>query len=81
MAKSGDPNGGSDPEWPAVSNKHDAYLEIDATTAARKGGPADADCDFWDAAHDFEEAERIGGDAVDLALMRCGTREEERDRR
>ena len=48
MAKTGNPNGGGDPEWPAVSNEHDAYLEIGATTAARAGGPANAHCDFWD---------------------------------
>ena len=48
MAKTGNPNGGGDPEWPAVSNENDAYLEIGATTIARPGGPANARCDFWD---------------------------------
>jgi para-nitrobenzyl esterase len=47
MAKTGDPNGGGDPEWPAYSSENDAYLEIGATTAA-KVGPAEAHCDFWD---------------------------------
>ena len=47
MARSGNPNGGEDPEWPAYSPDNDAYLEIGATTAARKG-PASAHCDFWD---------------------------------
>ena len=46
LAKSGNPNGGGDPEWPAESG-NDAYLEIGATTAARSG-PAFANCDFWD---------------------------------
>jgi hypothetical protein len=36
MAKTGNPNGDRDPEWPAVSNENDAYLEIGAK------------CDFWD---------------------------------
>jgi len=47
MAKTGDPAGGGDPEWPAYTPKNDAYLEIGATTAA-KSGPAEAHCDFWD---------------------------------
>src|SRR6516165_10377752 len=46
LAKSGNPNGGGDPEWPAESG-NDAYLEIGAVTAA-KSGPASAHCDFWD---------------------------------
>ena len=46
LAKSGNPNGGGDPEWPAES-RNDAYLEIGAVTAA-KSGPASAHCDFWD---------------------------------
>ena len=49
MAKTGNPNGGNDPEWPAVSNEHDAYLEIGATTIAHRDGPTNAHCDFWDA--------------------------------
>jgi len=47
MAQSGNPNGGEDPEWPAFSPDNDVYLEISATTAAKKG-PASANCDFWD---------------------------------
>jgi para-nitrobenzyl esterase len=47
MARSGNPNGGKDPEWPSVSPDNDVYLEIGATTAAKKG-PASAHCDFWD---------------------------------
>jgi len=46
MAKTGNPNGGDDPEWPAYSTETDAYLEIGATAA--KSGPAEAHCDFWD---------------------------------
>ena len=48
MAKTGDPNAGGDPAWPAYSPENDAYLEISVTTAA-KAGPAEAHCDFWDA--------------------------------
>jgi para-nitrobenzyl esterase len=47
MAKTGNPNGGGDPEWPAYSPENTAYLAIGATTAA-KSGPAEAHCDFWD---------------------------------
>jgi len=47
MATTGNPNGGSDPEWPAYSPENDAYLEI-GVTAAAKAGPAAAHCDFWD---------------------------------
>jgi para-nitrobenzyl esterase len=47
MAKTGNPNGNGDPEWPAYSAENDAYLEIGATTAA-KSGPTKAHCDFWD---------------------------------
>jgi len=48
MAKTGNPNGGDDPKWPALSNEKDAYLEIGAPTIARTGGSANAHCDFWD---------------------------------
>jgi carboxylesterase type B len=48
MAKTGNPNGGGDPEWPTYSPENDAYLEIGATTVA-ESGPAEAHCDFWDA--------------------------------
>jgi len=47
IAKTGDPNGDGDPEWPAYSPDNDAYLAIGATTAA-KAGPTEAHCDFWD---------------------------------
>jgi para-nitrobenzyl esterase len=47
MARTANPNGGNDPQWPASTVENDAYLEIGATTAAMKG-PADAKCDFWD---------------------------------
>jgi para-nitrobenzyl esterase len=47
MARTGNPNGGGDPEWPAVAPDTDAYLEIGATTAARTGD-GDARCDFRD---------------------------------
>jgi len=47
MAKTGNPNGGYDPQWPASTIESDSYLEVGATTAA-KNGPADAKCDFWD---------------------------------
>jgi para-nitrobenzyl esterase len=46
MARTGNPNGGDDSEWPAVSSTNDAYLEIGATTVAKKGA-ASANCDFW----------------------------------
>ena len=47
MARSGNPNGGGDPEWPAFSPTNDVYLEINATTSAKKGSTS-ANCDFWD---------------------------------
>jgi para-nitrobenzyl esterase len=47
MARTGNPNGGKDPQWPASSVENDSYLEIGAATAAMKG-PDDAKCDFWD---------------------------------
>ena len=48
IAKTGNPNGGGDPEWPPVSLKDDTYLEIGANTSAHRG-PSEAHCDFWDA--------------------------------
>jgi para-nitrobenzyl esterase len=47
MARTGNPNGGSEPQWPASTLENDSYLEIGAATAAMKG-PAEAKCDFWD---------------------------------
>jgi para-nitrobenzyl esterase len=47
MARTGNPNGGNDPQWPASTVENDAYLEIGAATAAMKG-PTEAKCDFWD---------------------------------
>jgi para-nitrobenzyl esterase len=47
MAKTGNPNGGGDPEWLPASADKDAYLEIGATTAT-KTGDGNANCDFWD---------------------------------
>ncbi len=47
MAKTGNPNGGGNSEWPVASTEGDAYLEIGASTNA-KSGSASAHCDFWD---------------------------------
>jgi para-nitrobenzyl esterase len=47
MARTGNPNGGNDPQWPASTVENDSYLEIGEATAAMKG-PAEAKCDFWD---------------------------------
>jgi para-nitrobenzyl esterase len=47
MARTGNPNGGNDPQWPASTVENDSYLEIGAATAAMKG-LAEAKCDFWD---------------------------------
>jgi para-nitrobenzyl esterase len=47
MARTGNPNGDRDPQWPASTIENDSYLEVGATTGA-KAGPADAKCDFWD---------------------------------
>jgi para-nitrobenzyl esterase len=47
IARTGNPNGGREPEWPAVLQDNDLYLEISAKTAA-KNDPAKAHCDFWD---------------------------------
>lgn len=47
MAKTGNPNGGGDPQWPAAAADKDAYIEIGAITAA-KTGDGNANCDFWD---------------------------------
>ena len=47
MARTGNPNGGEAPQWPAHGPGTDPYLEIGATTGA-KTGPSSARCDFWD---------------------------------
>jgi carboxylesterase type B len=47
MARTGNLNGGNDPQWPAATVENDSYLEIGATTVVKKG-PANAKCDFWD---------------------------------
>jgi carboxylesterase type B len=47
MAKTGNPNGGGDHEWPVASTEGDAYLEIGAIIQARSDS-ATAHCDFWD---------------------------------
>jgi para-nitrobenzyl esterase len=47
MARTGNPNGGNDPQWPTSTVENDSYLEIGEATAAMKG-PAEAKCDFWD---------------------------------
>jgi para-nitrobenzyl esterase len=47
MAKTGNPNGGGDPEWLPTTADKDAYLEIGATTVT-KIGDGKAHCDFWD---------------------------------
>jgi para-nitrobenzyl esterase len=45
--KTGSPNGGDGPKWPAISVGANEYLEISASTAA-KSGPESAHCDYWD---------------------------------
>jgi para-nitrobenzyl esterase len=47
MAKTGNPNGGNDPQWPPVTPKDDAYLELGASPAG-KIALLDRTCDFWD---------------------------------
>jgi para-nitrobenzyl esterase len=47
MARTGNPNGGDDPQWPPYSKANDAYLEISANTGAKLGSE-EAKCDFWD---------------------------------
>jgi para-nitrobenzyl esterase len=47
MAKTGNPNGPGNPDWPAASGDGNAYLEIGAVTTA-KSSDANAHCDFWD---------------------------------
>ncbi len=47
MAKTGNPNGEADPEWPSVTGNNDTYLDFGAVVTA-KSGPSFAHCDFWD---------------------------------
>jgi len=47
FVRSGNPNGGGNPQWSAYSPENDAYLEVGAAPVAKRG-PADAHCDFWD---------------------------------
>jgi para-nitrobenzyl esterase len=47
MARTGNPNGGPDPSWPAYSPGSESYLEIGPVTTT-KTGPRRAQCDFWD---------------------------------
>lgn len=47
MARTGNPNGDSDPQWSSHTMGTDSYLEIGATTITRTG-PSSAKCDFWD---------------------------------
>jgi para-nitrobenzyl esterase len=47
MARTGNPNGGTDPNWPAYSPANEGYLEI-GSLIATKSGPTSAQCDFWD---------------------------------
>ncbi|RXZ32332.1 carboxylesterase family protein [Oxalobacteraceae bacterium CAVE-383] len=47
MAKTGNPNGGSDPFWPNASSLNAAYLEIGTDTQS-KTGVGESHCDFWD---------------------------------
>jgi para-nitrobenzyl esterase len=46
LARTGNPNGAGDPDWPAQSG-NDVYFEFGANAVA-KTGPAAANCDFWD---------------------------------
>jgi carboxylesterase type B len=48
FAKNGDPNGGSNPMWPAYTTMGDQNLTLD-TTITVATGLEKASCDFWDA--------------------------------
>jgi para-nitrobenzyl esterase len=47
FAKTGDPNGGSDPMWPAYTQASDQHLSLDRTISVGSGLEK-ANCDFWD---------------------------------
>ncbi|MCA9667698.1 MAG: carboxylesterase family protein [Myxococcales bacterium] len=49
FAKAGDPNGGSDPNWPRYDN-NESYLEIGGTGARAKSALKVAKCEAWKAA-------------------------------
>jgi carboxylesterase type B len=48
FAKAGDPNGSSDPMWPAYATATDTHMGLDVTIATGTGLEK-ASCDFWDA--------------------------------
>ena len=47
FAKAGDPNGGSNPTWPAYSMAMDQNITLD-TTISLATGLNKVNCDFWD---------------------------------
>lgn len=53
FADTGDPNGGSDPVWPAYGSGSDLYLELSAAPLAGNGIRTDQ-CDFWDEVRDSQ---------------------------
>lgn len=47
FATTGDPNGGSDPNWPAYTVANDTNITLD-TTIATASGLENSSCNFWD---------------------------------
>ena len=47
FAKTGSPNGGDQPEWPAYEAESDQHMVLKMSPAVGEG-LASADCDFWD---------------------------------
>jgi para-nitrobenzyl esterase len=47
FAATGDPNGGTDPAWPAYAASSDQNMTLDTTIAVASGHEKSA-CDFWD---------------------------------
>jgi para-nitrobenzyl esterase len=47
FATTGDPNGGSNPMWPAYDTAGDQNIDLD-TTITVGSGLDKANCDFWD---------------------------------